>query len=96
MAGSISGSRGFQPREILKNQVVLVQIFCILRVKYRVVAKRFVCRLAEKLSQLKKAQSAFCRRRGGRYGRGSPPPIGDMGDPPQEILTILIQFGVLW
>ena len=46
--------------------------------KFRVVAKKFVCRLAEKLSRLKNARSAFCRRhsrRRGRYGRGSPPPI---------------------
>ena len=51
----------------------------------RVVAKKFVCRLAYKLSRLKKARSAFCRRRsrrGGRYGRGLPPPIGGYGGPP--------------
>ena len=44
----------------------------------RVVAKKFVCRLAEKLSRLKNARSAFCRRhsrRRGRYGRKLQPPI---------------------
>ena len=59
----------------------------------RVVAKKFVCRLAEKLSRLKKAQNAICRRqsqRRGRYGRGG------MGGLPQESLKILIQFGALW
>ena len=66
---------------------------------FRVVAKKFFCRLAEKLSRLKKARSAFCHRRSRRrawYGRGSPLPLGGYGGPPQEILKILIQFGVLW
>ena len=60
----------------------------------RVVAKKFVCRLTEKLSRLKNARSAFCRRH--RYGRESPPPIRGLGGPPQEILKFLIQFGALW
>ena len=59
-------------RWLKKNSFWWLLVWC------RVVAKKSVCRLAEKLSRLKKARSAFCSRRSrrrGRYGRGSPPPI---------------------